>query len=528
LESRISEHPILTFKKGREVKITFNGREVRAYEGEPIAVALHAEGVRVLAHSLKHYRPRGFFCAIGKCSSCLMRVNGVPNVKTCVTPVEDGMVVETQREHKPLLVRAISVLDRFKPLMYAGSQYHMFPGNKLAWSFTQKFVKSMVGFGEFPAPNTPPTGFQPSESREADLVVIGGGPAGLSAAIYGAKLGLKVVLVDENPALGGQLVKQTHRFFGSTEYYAGTRGFEIGHILERDLAATGGVEVFLNSTVIGIYPEKLVGVVQKNGFLRERLIKIKAKRIVVATGAYERTLIFENNDLPGIMGAGGVQTLMNVHGIRPGSNALIVGAGNVGLILAYQLLQAGINVSAVVEAMPTIGGYFVHAAKIRRMKVPIYTRHTILRGLGRDRVEGAVVAQLDDKWRPIKDSEKKIDCDLICIAVGLSPTFEFLYQAGCNLRYIPELGGLVPYQNEFMETSQEGIYAAGDSSGIEEATAAILGGRIAGLSAGLSLFPENKEGQELRSKFVNDLEEFRRNPTGERIKQGKGKVRLQR
>jgi sarcosine oxidase subunit alpha len=219
---------------------------------------------------------------------------------------------------------------------------------------------------------------------------------------------------------------------------------------------------------------------------------------------------------------------MNVHGIRPGGNALIIGAGNVGLILAYQLLQAGVNVSAVVEAMPRIGGYFVHAAKIRRMKVPIYTTHTILSALGRDRVEGAVVAQLDDKWKPVPGSEKRIDCDFICVAVGLSPSFEFLYQAGCGLRYVPELGGLVPYQNEYMETSQEGVYVAGDSSGVEEATAAILGGRIAGLSAGISLSKGEGETKELLSKFVKDLEEFRRNPIGERIKEAKKKVRLER
>ncbi|MEM3736485.1 MAG: FAD-dependent oxidoreductase [Candidatus Bathyarchaeia archaeon] len=528
LESRIKEHPILTFKRGKEVKITFNGREVIAYEGEPIAAALYAEGVRILTHSLKYHRPKGFFCAIGKCSSCLMRVNGVPNVKTCVTQVKDGMVVETQRARKSVLENILILADRFKPLLYAGSQYHMLTGSKLGWRLIQKVIKSTVGFGEFPNPNTPSGNFQQSESRETDLAVIGGGPAGLSAAIYGARLGLNVVLIDENPTLGGQLVKQTHRFFGSKEYYAGTRGFEIGRMLERDLKEAGKVEVLLNSTAIGIYPGRVVGVVQKSGFCQERLVKVKAKRIVVATGAYERTLIFENNDLPGIMGAGGVQTLMNVHGIRPGSNGLIIGAGNVGLILAYQLLQAGVKVSAIVEAMPRIGGYFVHAAKVRRMKVPIYTSHTILRALGREKVEGAVVAQLDEKWKPIAGSEKRVECDFICVAVGLSPSFEFLYQAGCDLRYVPELGGIVPYQNEFMETSQEGLYVAGDTSGVEEATAAILGGRIAGLSAVLSLSRGGEEVEQLRSKFVKDLEDFRRNPIGERIMEGKKKVKLKR
>ncbi|MEM3698970.1 MAG: FAD-dependent oxidoreductase, partial [Archaeoglobaceae archaeon] len=221
-----------------------------------------------------------------------------------------------------------------------------------------------------------------------DILVIGGGPAGMSAAINAGKYGAKVLIIDENPFLGGQLVKQTHRFFGSAKHRAGTRGIRIAKILEEELRKIPSVDIRLETKAFGVYGRE-VGAVEK-----EKLLRIIPKKIVVATGAYERTLIFENNDLPGVYGAGGVQTLMNVYGIKPGNRGLIVGSGNVGLILSYQLLQAGVDVSAIVEAMPRIGGYFVHAAKVRRLGVPIYVRHTILRALGKDRVEGAIIAQL--------------------------------------------------------------------------------------------------------------------------------------
>jgi sarcosine oxidase subunit alpha len=196
---------------------------------------------------------------------------------------------------------------------------------------------------------------------------------------------------------------------------------------------------------------------------------------------------------------------------------LIVGSGNVGLILTYQLMQAGVNVAAIVEAMPRIGGYFVHAAKVRRLGVPIYVRHTILKAIGKNSVEAAIIAQLDDKWQPIPGTEKKVDCDFICVAVGLSPTHELLYQAGCQMKFVPELGGMVPLRTKYNETTVSGLYVAGDVAGIEEATAAIMEGRIAGIHAAVMLGYGGDEAKEELDEAVKDLEEFRAGPFGEKI-----------
>ncbi|HHE47785.1 MAG TPA: sarcosine oxidase subunit alpha, partial [Candidatus Acetothermia bacterium] len=217
-----------------------------------------------------------------------------------------------------------------------------------------------------------------------------------------------------------------------------------------------------------------------------------------------------------------VQTLMNVYGIKPGERALMVGAGNVGLIVSYQLLQAGVEVAAVVEAMPEIGGYHVHAAKIRRLRVPILTRHTVTRALGEKRVEGAVIAQVGQDFRPIPGTERELAVDIICLAVGLTPSTRLVEQAGAKMAYISELGGRVPLHDEGMETTVPGLYVAGDCAGIGEASTAMLEGRIAALSLLARL------GQKVDDELAaaqRSLAQLRKGPFGERPRRGKERLR---
>ncbi len=508
---RLESHPIVDFKRGKEVTIYFNGKPIKAYEGETIAAALYAAGVRVFSRSFRFHRPRGFFCAIGKCSQCMMEVDGVPNIRTCKVYVRDGMEIKTQNA-KPdaendYFAIIDKIIDRFFP---HGSHYKKFNKPKFLREFVTKQMRKMAGFGNVPK-STPELDTE-YEILDADVAIIGGGPAGLSAAIHAAKYNAKVILLDENNYLGGQLIKQTHRFFGSGRHKAGTRGIRIAEILEEELLQYENVDIRKETKVFGIYGKDVVGVQNDT-----KLLRIKAKKIIIATGAYERTLIFENNDLPGVYGAGGVQTLMNVFGIKPGNKGLIVGSGNVGLILTYQLLQAGVDVSAIVEAMPRVGGYFVHAAKVRRLGVPIYTRHTIVKAVGDKKVEGAVIAQLDEKWNIVEGSERQVECDFICVAVGLSPAHELLYHVGAKMKFVPELGGMAPLRTRYNETNVEGVYVAGDVAGIEEATAAIMEGRIAGIHSALSLGYGGDEAKQELDEAVKDLEEFRAGPFGERI-----------
>ncbi|SCY11033.1 NAD(P)/FAD-dependent oxidoreductase [Alkaliphilus peptidifermentans] len=348
-----------------------------------------------------------------------------------------------------------------------------------------------------------------------EILIIGGGPAGLCAAIQAAEMGSKVLVVDRNNSLGGQLVKQTHMFFGSEKQYASTRGFDIAELLLDKIDKMDNVEVMKSTTVLGIFEDGVV-TLENNG----KYIKIKPKATIVSTGASEKNLAFPNNDLPGVYGAGAVQTLMNEYGVKPGNNVLMIGAGNIGLIVSYQLMQAGVKVEAIVEAAPTIGGYLVHASKVRRMGVPIYTGYSIKEAHGKDSLEKAIIWQLDEKWNGIPGTEKELDVDVICISVGLSPLSELLWQAGCQMKYIHEFGGFVPARDENLQTSVKGIFVAGDVAGVEEASSAMVEGYIAGMSAASYLGYKLYNMQEVKDDLMQQLNSLRHGPVGEKIRNG--------
>ena len=313
--------------------------------------------------------------------------------------------------------------------------------------------------------------------KRYDLIVVGAGPSGLSAAIEAAKKGLKVVVFDENEKPGGQLFKQIHKFFGSKEHRAKVRGFVIGQQL-LDEAAEAGVSVVLNATVIGLYQDKEV--VVKMG---EEINHYKADAIVIATGAAENMVTFPGWTLPGVIGAGAAQTMMNLHGVKPGEKILMLGSGNVGLVVSYQLLQCGCEVVALVDAAPRVGGYGVHAAKVARTGVPFYLSHTIVEAEGEEKVTGVTIAEVDDKFQFIPGTEKHFDVDTICLAVGLSPMSQLLKMAGAQMEDNPRRGGQVPICDEYGRTSIPGVFVAGDVSGIEEASSAMIEGRMAGIVA---------------------------------------------
>lgn len=362
--------------------------------------------------------------------------------------------------------------------------------------------------------------------KKTNLAIIGGGPAGLSAAICAASSGAKITLIDDSLELGGQLIKQTHKFFGSKKQFAGVRGIEIAKNLLQKIKKYKNIELICNATVTGYYEDGILTIVQgSNGDI---FIKLLPDRIIVATGASENMLTFVNNDLPGVYGAGAVQTLMNLYGVVPGNNILMVGAGNIGLIVSYQLLQAGIKVEAIVEALPKIGGYLVHAAKIRRLGVPIYTSHSLKEVYGNDGVEKAVISEINKDFEFIPGTEKELKVDTICLAVGLSPLSDLLWQAGCQMKYIAELGGYVALRDDNMKSSLDNIYIAGDVAGIEEATSAMLEGKIAGLNVAVSLGYRVDNFLELNRSLRKELKELRANPLSEKVKIGLEKALIKR
>ncbi len=353
-----------------------------------------------------------------------------------------------------------------------------------------------------------------------EFLVIGGGPAGLSAGLKAAKYGVKVLIVDDGISLGGQLIKQTHKFFGSINQFASIRGIEIADKLIEQGKQNQNIRMMERTTVVGYYDD--------GSFIATRDDKsyvINAQRVLVATGAAERVVPFRNNDLPGVYGAGAVQTLMNLYGVLPGENVLMIGAGNIGLIVSYQLLQAGSKMVGVAEATSRCGGYWVHAAKLKRIGIPIWTNTTIVEALGDNKVRGARLAKVDKNFSPISGSEFEVACDTICLAVGLNPLVDLLWQAGCEMAYIPELGGDIPLRNEDMETTRRGFYVAGDAAAIEEATSAMLEGELVGLAVANSLGYKVPDYNKQRGRIISQLKELRGAEISQHIRKGIEKLK---
>jgi thioredoxin reductase len=351
--------------------------------------------------------------------------------------------------------------------------------------------------------------------QRTELAIIGGGCAGLCAAIEAARAGVDVTVIDEHARAGGQLFKQIHKFFGSQAHMAGVRGYDIAESLLGE-CQTLGVRVLLSTVAYGIFPERLVGIATPT-----HVDELRAERILIAAGASENPLAFPGWTLPGVMGAGAAQTLMNLYRVLPGRRVLIVGAGNVGLIVGFQLLQAGAEVVALVEAMDRVTGYMIHAAKLTRTGVPILLRHTIAEASGSGEVERAIV-------EPIGEAHGEtlaLDVDCICIAVGLSPLVELAQMAECRIAYLPELGGHVPLHDENMETSVPGVYVAGDVAGVEEVNTAMDEGRLAGVAAAESLGKmKPSEAAERKERIRERLAGLRLGPFGEHRHRDKRKL----
>ena len=410
---RIDKHPILEIPDKKAVPFTWNGADLSGYEHEMISSALIANGIHIFGHHAKDGSPQGIFCANGQCSQCLVIADSRP-VKACMTPLRAGMA-----------------------------------------------VRSVEGLPRLPEEDAPPQSATVA-AVETEVLIIGGGPAGLSAAIELGKLGVRTLVVDDKDRLGGKLVLQTHKFFGSVEdSHAGTRGFEIGNILASAIATHPSVEVWLNTTAVAVFSDRVVGLVRDG-----RYVTVKPAKLLVATGAREKMLSFPGNTLPGVYGAGAFQTLVNRDLVKSSERVLIVGGGNVGLIAGYHAIQAGIEVAALIEALPQVGGYKVHADKLMRLGVPIFTRHTIVCAAGADGVQAATIAELDDQWNVKPGTEKTFAVDTVLIAVGLAEVNEF-----------------------FLKAKQFGmdVFHAGDAQEIAEASAAMFTGKIEGLKIAQSI-----------------------------------------
>lgn len=404
-DRRIHSHPILSPSERKQITFTWQNKELTGLDGEPISAALYANNIKVFGHHVKDQAPQGLFCANGQCSQCMIFADGKP-VKACVHPLRQGMRIDPV-DGLPGLPPAAGNLD-----------------------------------------------FSAISDKQVPVLIIGGGPSGLSAAMELAKLGISSLLVDDKSALGGKLVLQTHRFFGSKQtVYAGTRGIDIAENLSIQVSKEPLIEVWTNSTALAVFSDKKIGILKDE----KEYILVEPECLLIACGAREKFITFPGNTLPGIMGAGAFQTLLNRDQVKPASSVFVIGGGNVGLIAGYHAIQAGIEVAGLAEALPECSGYRVHMDKLVRLGVPVFTSHTILSAHGKDAVEKVVIAALGLDGKPVPGTERTFFVDGVLIAVGLEPIDELYMKA---------------------KEYEMKVEIAGDAEEIAEASAAIYSGKL--------------------------------------------------
>jgi NADPH-dependent 2,4-dienoyl-CoA reductase/sulfur reductase-like enzyme len=358
--------------------------------------------------------------------------------------------------------------------------------------------------------------------RSAEVAVVGAGPAGLSAAVEASGAGAEVVLIDQYLRPGGQYFRQLPPGFEGSRRPDWGDDEARGKMLLQNISSEN-VELLSDTTVFALYPDKTLALARQDSFFR-----LQAQQLILATGAYERPVPFPGWTLPGVFTAGAMQTLVKIQRVLPGRRILVAGSGPMLYLVAAMLLDAGADVVALAEAAQLRTGWrqiprlwrnwqpllrgMEYLKQLRDAGVPVLTGHTILRAAGGDQVEEAVLVEVDAGWHPIASTEQRYDVDAVCVSFGFLPSIELARLAGCDMIYEPGLGGFVPAHSEAMETSQSGIFVAGEVAGIGGAGIAMAQGQIAGIAAARQVgYADNGANQRLQAaqKELAGLEKFR-------------------
>ena len=454
--------------RGTAVEFRFDGKKVTACQGDTVASALHASGVTILSRGFKYHRPRGLLCCAGRCPNCLVNVDGVPNVRACIQPVEPGMRVRCQNAWPSLKWDFLSVLDRLGWLMPVGFYYKALHRPKLLWNLARGVIRRVGGLGKIDINDVPETTYQ-HKNYHADVAVIGGGPAGISAGLAAVEQGASVTLVDDQPRLGGHL-RFNPREFADVAGFQGAAGIEIADRLAKAALDTAGLRVMSGATVFASYQDNLLGILSG-----QDLVKLRAKRVVIATGSFDVPLLFENNDLPGIMMASAAQRLIWLYGLRPGSRAVVAAASDEGYQTALDLLGAEVEVVAVVDSRPGSAANPEAVRAVEAAGIQILTSCAVTKAKGKTKLREVLVQRVEavEPGGPIR----KFRCDLLCMSGGIQQADGLLYQAGARREHSQTLGRpehwILP----------PGFHVAGDVTGSQDLATSLLQGRLAGLEA---------------------------------------------
>jgi sarcosine oxidase subunit alpha len=450
--------------RARSLSFEFEGKRYLGYAGDTVSSALLANGQRVLGRSFKYHRPRGLLSMANHDASAMHQDGDRLNLRPDVEPLAEGMRLSAVNTFGGLAADRARVLDRVGRLFPVGFYYKAFHRPKALFPMWERVFRRAAGLGK--------VGFSTARVRTpkrydfCDALVIGAGPAGLSAAIAAASAGAKVIVVDENARAGGSLGYQRRGSAAVSELLSE---------LEARVARLSNIEVRTSTFAAGYYTDHWVALVD-----RERMTKLRAAAVIVATGAFEQPAVFRNNDLPGIMLASAAQRLIYRYAVRPMQRAVILTASQEGYAAALDLSAHGVEIAAIVDLRaddePSAASLEAERAGVR-----IVRGACVREAFGRGSVEAVSICALGGDGEPDTERAETVACDGLLMSVGWAPAASLLYQAGARMHYDEPLAQFVP------EQLPPGVFGAGRVNGVHALEDRVRDGERAGHEAAVHL-----------------------------------------
>lgn len=447
--------------RGRTIAFEFEGQRFAGFLGDTPSSALWAQGVRILGRSFKYHRPRGVLSMANHDINALMQSGAQLNLRADIEPLIDGMKLEAVNTHGGLARDRARWLDRLSAFFPVGFYYKAFHRPKSMANTFERVFRGLTGLGklDFTAPHLR----TPKRYDFTDVLVVGTGPSGLSAAIAAAKAGARVVVVDENAQVGGTLGYQRG---GSEE------SMEILRRLQGEISQLGNISVRAGTLAAGWYTDHWVPLVDVRC-----MTKLRARAVVMATGAFEQPAVFRNNDLPGVMLASAAQRLIYRYGVKPMEKAVVLSANADGYRAALDLTAVGVSVAAVVD-LRAEGEPTELAHRVKQVGIQVLRGSCIFEAAAlADRLVSVTVCPWDAQGKPNTAQPQKIACDGVAMSVGWAPAAPMLYQAGTKMRYARNVEQFVP------DRLADGMFAAGRVNGVYTLSAKLKDGERAGLEA---------------------------------------------